>query len=502
MSKATGQPFGDAFIVNTPALDQISNAAYRNQQMQQTMMARHSQMMDNIIMRSASKIRAADEPEFHKAFNQYNDASRQMYFDPKAKRDPSYFNQLRKQRDDALENVYSTINASNEQTARLKNLNDIFKKHPEMAKAEYGELSAAAASLPASQLKNYQYKGQNVDLTNLDNFIDKDVSNYDMNKAVNTAFGKPVGLGKFQDTPIDKYSSTRTEKMFGATPSAMKTNLMSEFAGRRTAGNAAIAYGKTISPEEIKKTDDEFKAATGKFSELGISEPPDISVKDPNNYIDVAATYLTQRKFLDTPISMGTPKTVPLGEEKHKDRMAEINQRLLNSEKLASYKKRIGATDNSFGNNPIEGILNHIESNKGGVSPYHTADGQTINTRVINNPPPELKKVFEVKNGIHTYQPNEFWIADNGDYIGTFWQTDDGVPITYKKDNGETGHILSEKIPSVRLSREDVGIGLGKQILTREQNAKIITNKYKSAPPKTVNVGGKQVPEGLFNIKK
>lgn len=169
------------------------------------------------------------------------------------------------------------------------------------------------------------------------------------------------------------------------------------------------------------------------------------------------------------------------------------------SKKLADYKKSIGVTDNGGYSDPIEPIMQRQEeqAKAGGVAVYKTADGKEMPTYIVKAPP-ELKQTMAVRDGATIRHPDEVRIADNGDYIGIFYKKyPKGDPKEFQpvEVNGMTA--VDASLPPVRISREDVKLGLGKQFLTKKANQQVMESvaKPKSAPVKTKP---KNDPLGIF----
>lgn len=74
-----GMPYGDAFIVGTPALDQLSNRIYAEHQQRELQRRQDNKMLDEEFSRNLSGIWDADIPELTQKYGEYKQAWQNLY---------------------------------------------------------------------------------------------------------------------------------------------------------------------------------------------------------------------------------------------------------------------------------------------------------------------------------------------------------------------------------------------------------------------------------------
>ena len=74
-----GLPYGDAFIVGTPALDQLSNRIYAEHQQRELQRRQDNKMLDEEFSRNLSGIWDADIPELTQKYGEYKQAWQNLY---------------------------------------------------------------------------------------------------------------------------------------------------------------------------------------------------------------------------------------------------------------------------------------------------------------------------------------------------------------------------------------------------------------------------------------
>lgn len=104
-----GFPYGNAFLVNTPALDQLSNRVYAEQQQRDLQRRQDNKMLDEEFSRNLSGIWDADIPELTKQYSEYKRAWQDLYKKKGGGTPEEQLDVLKKKAD-----MYSTIGRSKE----------------------------------------------------------------------------------------------------------------------------------------------------------------------------------------------------------------------------------------------------------------------------------------------------------------------------------------------------------------------------------------------------
>src|SRR5579864_1308874 len=128
----SGGAYGNAFIVATPEIDAARNQIFAAQQQRRMFQQQELQKLDPVMDREFSRIRSVDVPAFTDAYNQYKNVAKQQLFDPRAQRDPQYYQQLNQQKNEALANVFGIADKSSQYNQMGKDLQTARRMHPDV----------------------------------------------------------------------------------------------------------------------------------------------------------------------------------------------------------------------------------------------------------------------------------------------------------------------------------------------------------------------------------
>src|SRR5574337_2155462 len=115
-------PYGDAFIVGTPYLDQFSNQLYAEQKLREAQQQQESKALDEEFSRNLASIRTPDVGLLSNAYNDFKQTS--IALAKKGRVTPE-------ERMDLLQkkaNMYKIINGSKEKMAEEKNMGSLLNK--------------------------------------------------------------------------------------------------------------------------------------------------------------------------------------------------------------------------------------------------------------------------------------------------------------------------------------------------------------------------------------
>ncbi len=283
-------PYGDAFIVNTPAIDRASNLIYTEQKQREANQALQNQKLDDEFGKNLTNIRDKDVPDLTKKYTDYKSAwiKLQQNKNPTAE---DQLDLLRKKVD-----VSSFANLS--QNQRKKDEEDAKGMIANPDKYEDGAHDKLIKSintpyLQLGDMKNYDYSYKGTDT--------------DFQKILSTAQGvsKP---GNPIETPFDNGLQTKiTSYSFGATPAQFKDSILSSLALHK-AGRDAAALISQVTPEQMQAVNDKFNAIPlTKWKQMGIDNPQNLEPLNPNNKGEQFASYQAKLYAINNEPKEGMP---------------------------------------------------------------------------------------------------------------------------------------------------------------------------------------------------
>src|ERR1700694_59246 len=117
-----GVPYGDIFSADTPVTDSTVSRLQAEERQRQQFQQQQDKNLDGIMDREFTKVRSVDTPEVLDAWNRYKSLSKRTLFDKSLQNNPKEYNSVNQDKNAALADVYSKINASNDLQQRDKEL--------------------------------------------------------------------------------------------------------------------------------------------------------------------------------------------------------------------------------------------------------------------------------------------------------------------------------------------------------------------------------------------
>lgn len=195
-------PYGDAFIVGTPYLDQFSNQLYAEQKLREAQQQQESKALDEEFSRNLASIRTSDVGLLSNAYNDFKQTS--IALSKKGKVTPE-------ERMDLLQkkaNMYKIITGSKEKMNEEKNMGNLLNKdkNGEFIDNAY-EILKQGMNTPYNQpliLKNSDGTTQQIDWTDPDS-LKRHVDTKAVMDAIKTAKGTPLKYSgeKYKVNPTD-----------------------------------------------------------------------------------------------------------------------------------------------------------------------------------------------------------------------------------------------------------------------------------------------------------
>ena len=292
---------GNAFLVNTPNLDQLGQRLYMEGRQRELNNQRNVEMLDNEFSKNVSNIRDADVDDLTKAYQDYKAGTQALM---KVKGGVSPQQQMEVLRKKA--EMYKLINTSKAEREREELIGKRYSTKPDDFNDDAAELLIAGRNLPVSKKTNYTTKeGKVIDLTNPENLLYQDKINWQpiLQKAAGTQTvkGKPVVKalpGGLEDEVTTYKASNNPIDFYSALVGSMNTPRASQ----------SLATRFPFTPEEAidiatrfekRKGDEDFKNVYGEV------KFPESSNATEGTRI---AKLLTMKHYLDAPITSETKK--------------------------------------------------------------------------------------------------------------------------------------------------------------------------------------------------
>lgn len=460
-------PFGDAFLVQTPALDRMANQLYTEQKQRQLMYQKNAQVADESLQKEIGKIRSADTPEVLGAYENFKKLSQQALTDKSLQNDPIKRNQLLQQAQLAKANLMQMTADSQELLNQGKGLQSQYSRNPKEYSDDFGGLITAFNSTPMSQLSNSKYG----DLRNPDTYRYKG-TNTDFSKILTAAAGQPKQVHS-NEAPVDQtgLQTKITPYTFGNTPMQFRDSLLGSLSQRQAGRDAEILWEKV--PQTDRDAVDQAFAAVpqDKWVKAGIPNPQDLPTNTGNSAVDFA-NFQAKKYFLANEPKEGTP--VFRTNEAKKFQMETDRQKTMerlrhaDAKDLIDYKKRIDPNDKELNDLWVDKVIENLkEDAKSGPTVRVTENGKVSHQKNIPLDPVLASSLQ--KGGI---TPLYMAHLPNGKFRVIYPLKDkEGNPL--KLSSGD--YAIDESL-SVPISEDQLGLALGKKNVTGKQRGKEILN--------------------------
>lgn len=239
------RPFGNSFLVDTPALDQLEQRLFAEQKQREAQRQRDITALDDEFSKNVTNIRDADVDDLTKAYQDYK-AGTQALMKIKGGVSPQQqMEVLRKKAD-----MYKLINESKAEREREEMMGKRYSTKPDDFNDDAAELLIAGRNLPVSKKRAYTTKdGKIVDLTNPENLLWQDKTNWQ--PILQKAGGTPTLRGKVVEKELP--GGLETEQVAykaGNDPMEYYTSIVGAMNTPRAAQSLASRY--KFSPEEAQ----------------------------------------------------------------------------------------------------------------------------------------------------------------------------------------------------------------------------------------------------------
>lgn len=252
-------PYGDAFLVETPAIDKMEERLYNQERERQLLRQKDAEALDQQFSKNVAAIRDVDVDDFTNAYNDWKQ-SNQLLMRSKNLSGADYGKaQLQVQK--KLADVYKLANASKQQREKEEDLAKRYMMKPDDFNDNATNLLITARNTPIGRLQTFQVKDEKgepvvMDLTNAENYLYRDKTNWQpiLQKAAGTL--EPRGMATEEPTPDGMQRKVTSYKAMND-PLRYYNSILGAFSTPRADSSLAKRYPFT--PEEAATITDEFE---------------------------------------------------------------------------------------------------------------------------------------------------------------------------------------------------------------------------------------------------
>lgn len=288
-------PYGNAFIIGTPHIDQLSNQLYQEQRQRELYQQQQQKALDDEFSKELIGVRRIDIPEVAKSYNDFKQANIGVQKLGNKATPQDHFNVLQ-----AKANMYSTISGSKQQKAMEQSIGSGLLSKPDNYEDNAHDNLIKSMNTPLSQLgelanHDYSYKG----------------SNTDFGKIFKEAAGTPKN-SYTENTPMDKNGEQTlvTPYQYGSTPLQYHDYIIGALAKHGAGRDAADMVGK-MEPSTIQTIQDEYNAIPlDKFKKMGLDKPQDLTINPSDSKAEIFAKHSAQLYALNNEPKAGKPSTI------------------------------------------------------------------------------------------------------------------------------------------------------------------------------------------------
>ncbi len=474
----TGQPYGDIFLVNTPALDRWGQQLYLEQKQREQRAQQEGALLDANVQKEMGKVRSVDAPEVIKSWQDYKQLKKNLYFNKELQKDPLAYNQAQQAAAKKYQDIFAISKKSSELNDLQKSLTAGYMKDPNSHADDAGVKLNTLMNTPISGLS--QPHPQLGDLTNMENYLDRSI-NTDFGKMVRDATGTPKQTYS-KEEPIQGGLQTKiTPYEYGSSPLQVKESLLGTMGMRQAGKDASKAWDK-LPESEIEGTINAYQALPKEYWErIGLKEPQNLFPKNPDSKAENFAAYQAMKYAVANAPREGKPqivqnlKAVKDLEWARKQQMEDIQ--LANAKELAQFKKDIDPNDTDMNNVWYEAHLkNLIQGAKTGERRHMFKGTNSLGYYNVIKPDAFTAKAFARDIG----EPDRIGVNDKGEIIPIFYKYDKNKQI----EKTSTGAPVINDLYSQPMSYNQALINLGYRGATKKQLGKDLQgiNSGKKSP--------------------
>lgn len=475
-------PYGDAFIVGTPALDRLTANVYAEDRQRVQQRQQQAKSLEDEFRKNIANVKDVDIPKITGAWQNYKAISQDL-LKSSPSTDQAAFIQKQLDKQKALANVYSLINGSKQSKSEEEELYKNIAKNPNAYSDNAYDLLTARRKTPLENLQNYQGVGSDgkpttYDLTNPNTYTYKG-TNTDFSKIDKSA----QGIAKanwLPEEPVDKSGIQFKQKsfMFGNTPQQYYQDVLGSLSQHQANRDASAIISQT-DPQTIKAIQDEYNAIpVEKWQKIGLNAPQNIDILPTDPLPIQYAKHAAQLYFLNNEPKEGETK-FRTNEDLKMDKQSNLTLR--NEKTMASlrhnytlgeieFRKGLDNTDAQTSNSFIDSVLKNKQDSATLETGGYKSKGFSYDTKNISLDP-VLTKALGGKTDFLKYIPKDD-VYVYGSYKRTQSKDEDSKLVTSSVDKDASGRNVVDDASIRIIKPQDLKLALGYKILTKKDLGK------------------------------
>jgi len=410
---STGIGEGDANVLHWGAVDKAADRLYQEQLRRKALAQQQYQQQQLAFQKELGAIRSADIPDAVNAYNKRKNIAQQLYFDKNLHKDPIKYAQAQMALKQADADYYGVVNSSKETMLSDKNVSEDLLKNHDLYAPDASDKFQQWNNIPTSERRKQNLLGNTTLLSPL--------PDVDYTAIVKESVGEP------KDYPAGKEMLSENKQQYivpyisrANQPEQIKDNIIGKFDVRK-AGKDAYKILRQIPPQSIEEINKRYDLIPNdQYRTLYGKDKPDLNPKNPDNPVEVIASYEAKKQVLTNPPKAAKPVTrvnpdYAYAQQKEMERLRQQGRLALLNKRIAAAKdlKKMSAKDEDLWSEEYlnEGIK---EATAGAGDPKKDFYAKPA---IITDP--LLMKAFE-RDG---YEPDAI-IYKDGKYIPTFYKRD------------------------------------------------------------------------------
>lgn len=458
-------PYGNAFLVATPHIDQLTQQLYAEQKNRELLRQKQAAALDDEFSKNVAGIKDVDVPELTKLYGDWKTANIQSMKNPKGVSPEQQLELLRKKAE-----MYKFINSSKQDLAESEMIGKEYYKSPDQFDDNTPTYLAVRRKTPTSQLGGYKdANGNPINLQDGNTYKYKG-TNTDFSKIERDSAGTPRQVYQ-EESALDGGLQTKiTPYMYGNTPTQFYQNYLGSLALRK-AGRDAEALASQIKPEMYESVQKEYNSIPADvWKKMGVDKPQELMISPDDSKAEKLAKHQAQLYALNNQPKQGTPvfrdnkAAIDARNFDQQKQMAAINDQYARG-RLAmqqQYKKDFlaykGAQTKKEADSILEGYINRsFEEGKESKMPVIGVKGEWVRGRNITVPKEITDKYTISKGNSDEKIPTKFIMSEDKKYVVPVY----GNENTVDKRNHIPIELFRNDLAKIWLSKKDAAAEIG-----------------------------------------
>jgi hypothetical protein len=295
-------PYGDAYLVGTPAIDRMSQQLYAEQKQRELIRQKQGAALDEEFAKNVANVRDVDVPEITKRYGEWKTANQQLMKNKGGVPPEQQLDLLRKKAE-----IYKTINASKQGMEEEEEIRKGLMKDPDLFDDNAATYLAIRRKTPISGLGDYaDASGKPINLADYNTYRYKG-TNTDFSKIERDAAGTPKQVYQ-EETPLEGGLQFKiTPYMYGNTPMQFYQNYLGALSQRK-AGRDAEAIASQLKPEMVETIQEQYRnISPDVWKRMGVDKPQELVIAPDDSKAEKLAKHQAQLYALNNQPKQGTP---------------------------------------------------------------------------------------------------------------------------------------------------------------------------------------------------